>query len=61
MKKVPEIGDIWYRNNSNSRHYLILDTEAEGIDGLYKFLVLETGSYDTAYLEHFNVYCKFVQ
>lgn len=62
--RQPRIGDIWCRNRTSRirpmRHYLIVDIETEGFDGLYRFLVLETGNYDTAYLAHFDAYCSYI-
>ena len=65
MKDVPQIGDIWIRHSGYSRpieYLLILE------DGLkmgmhnregYRFLVMGTGEYDQAWIEHFNKFCKF--
>lgn len=62
---VPQVGDIWIRDYGYNRpieYLLILE------DGLkmgiynregYRFLVMGTGQYDQAWLEHFNKFCKF--
>lgn len=64
MSRIPQIGDIWLRvyGPTYLEHLLILQDDVKmGLkngEG-YSVLILETGQYDRAWLEHFQMFCKF--
>jgi hypothetical protein len=61
----PQVGEIW-QHNDNSKYFLILETYEErsytsdAIHKKWKFLHLNDGVMDGAFLQFFDTYCQKV-